>query len=236
MTTFGSLDGAPVDAVLFDLDGTLLDTAADLGAALDAALAESGIEPCGEAAVRLYIGKGAPTLVARALASRQRGDDAALHAYTLERFFHHYGRLNDEGRHRALPYPGAGDCLAALHAAGLPLAVVTNKQHRFALALMQRLGWAAWLQAIVGGDTLPERKPHPAPLLHACKLLGAAPQRCLMVGDSLNDVAAAHAAGLRIICVPYGYNEGQDARLLPANGFVETLAELPARLGLHGGR
>ena len=87
-----------------------------------------------------------------------------------------------------------------------------------------------WVDVVVGGDTAPRRKPDPAPLLFACERLGADPAHALMVGDSINDVQAARGAGIPVICVPYGYNEGEDPRLLPCDAFVETLADLPGLL------
>lgn len=214
-------------AVLFDLDGTLLDTAGDIALALSRAFADHGHPAPPPEAVRQMIGKGAPVLVERAVAAQGLKMDAAGHAVLLDRFFHHYGRLQDLDECAAQPYPGAREALACLHAEGLPLAVVTNKFHRFALGLLQRLELASCLSAVVGGDTCERRKPDPMPLLHACRLLAVAPSSALMVGDSRNDVEAARAAGMPVVLVPYGYTEGQDPRLLPCDHMVDSLADLP---------
>lgn len=219
-------------AVLFDLDGTLLDTAADIALALSRAFADHGHPAPPAAAVRQMIGKGAPVLVERAVAAQDLQVDAAGHAALLDRFFHHYGRLQDLGECAAEPYPGAREALASLQAAGLPLAVVTNKVHRFAVGLLQRLELTGCLSAVVGGDTCERRKPDPMPLLHACRLLGVAPPSALMVGDSRNDVEAARAAGMPVVLVPYGYTEGQDPRLLPCDHLVDSLADLPDLIAL----
>jgi phosphoglycolate phosphatase len=229
------MTAARPQALLFDLDGTLLDTAGDIALALARAFADHGHAAPAPEAVRRMIGKGAPILVERAAAAMSLPLDAARHAALLERFFHHYGRLQEVDECAAEPYPGAREALAALHAAGLPLAVVTNKQHRFACGLLERLALAPYLRLVVGGDSCERRKPDPMPLLHACAQLGVAPPQAWMVGDSVNDVQAARAAGIPVYCVPYGYNEGADPRSLPCDGLLETLAELPGRLGLPSG-
>jgi phosphoglycolate phosphatase len=219
-------------ALLFDLDGTLLDTAGDIALALARAFADHGHAAPSPEAVRCMIGKGAPVLVERAAAAMALPLETAGHAALLERFFHHYGRLQQMDECAAEPYPGAREALAALHAADLPLAVVTNKQQRFACGLLERLALSPYLRLVVGGDTCERRKPDPMPLLHACAQLGVPPAQTWMVGDSVNDVQAARAAGMPVYCVPYGYNEGADPRTLPCDGLLETLAELPGRLGL----
>jgi phosphoglycolate phosphatase len=222
--------GRSLEAVLFDLDGTLLDTAADIAEALNRALAERGWHPIAAGEVRRMIGRGSPMLMERAAAFQGRQLDEGEKAAMLERFFHHYGFLEESGEFKAVPYPGAGECLRALHEAGLRIAVVTNKHERFATGLLQALGLRDWVDRVVGGDSYPRRKPDPAPLLFACEQLGASAARALMVGDSINDVQAARGAGIPVICVPYGYNEGEDPRLLPCDGFVESLADLPGLL------
>jgi phosphoglycolate phosphatase len=112
----------------------------------------------------------------------------------------------------------------------MSIGVVTNKQQRFADALLHRLGLSGWVDVVVGGDTCERRKPDPQPLLFACDFLKIAPAAALMVGDSVNDVTAARAAGVAVVCVPYGYNEGQDARSLKCDAMIDTLADLPPLL------
>ncbi len=219
-------------AVLFDLDGTLLDTAGDIALALSRAFADHGHEGPAPAAVRQMIGKGAPVLVERAVLAQGLNLDAAGRAALLERFFHHYGRLQELDECEAEPYAGAREALVTLHAAGLPLAVVTNKYHRFAVGLLQRLDLARHLRVVVGGDTCERRKPDPMPLHHACTQLGVAPADALMVGDSANDVEAARAAGMPVVLVPYGYTEGEDPRQWSCDHMVDNLAQLPGLLGV----
>ena len=224
--------GAPVRAVLFDLDGTLLDTAGDIALALGRAFADQGLEAPQEAQVRTMIGRGAPLLVQRALAWRGLDPGAPAREALLEGFFHHYGRLQEVDECAAQPYPGVLEGLGRLGAQRLPMAVVTNKQERFARGLVRRLGLEPWFPLVVGGDTCERRKPDPQPLQWACERLGVEVAQAVMVGDSVNDVQAARAAGMRVVCVPYGYNEGTDPRALPCDAFVQTLQQLPALLGM----
>jgi phosphoglycolate phosphatase len=219
--------GQPLDAVLFDLDGTLLDTAADIGVALNRALAEFHLRPLPESDVRRMIGRGSPILIERAAAAQGRVLDQATQAAVLERFFHHYGALQENEEFQAKPYQGVSEALSVLHGAGLRTAVVTNKQERFASGLLRRLHLLEWIDLVVGGDTCERRKPDPQPLEFACERLGSPPARTLMVGDSINDVLAARAARIPVVCVPYGYNEGNDPRELRCDALIEDLSQLP---------
>src|SRR5258708_4030267 len=126
----------------------------------------------------------------------------------------------------AVPFGRRGPLLGTL--AGI--AVVTNKQHRLAGALLKRLGLEAWVDVVVGGDTCARRKPDPQPLFFACESLQVPPSESLMVGDSVNDVLAARAAGIPVVCVSYGYNEGRDPRTLEGDLLLDSLPELPALL------
>lgn len=223
-----------VRAVLFDLDGTLLDTVADISVALNSALAEEGLAGLSEAEVRTMIGRGVPTLIQRAVARLGAAAGSSNAELLLERFHFHYERIHARDEIQTRVYPGVADGLAGLRAMGLRLAVVTNKPQKAAVELLARLGLASWIQVVVGGDTAVHRKPHPQPLLKACEELEVPPAEALMVGDSLTDVLAARAAGLAIVCVPYGYNEGADPRALPCDVFVESVGDLPALLNAAG--
>lgn len=222
--------GQPLDAVLFDLDGTLLDTAGDIHIALNRTLAERRWESLSEIVVRRMIGRGAPMLIERAAAAQGRKLDEATSGAMVERFFHHYGALQENEEFGAQPYPGVIEALQVLHGAGLRTAVVTNKQERFANGLLRRLNLLEWIDLVVGGDSCERRKPDPQPLLFACERLQTPPSRALMVGDSINDVKAARAARIPVICVPYGYNEGNDPRDLPCDALIEGLLQLPPLL------
>ena len=219
-----------VRAVLFDLDGTLLDTAADITRALNLALAEQQSAPFGVERVRELIGRGAPVLIQRVIARLSPRPWPVDPVLLLQRFYFHYDRMHEGQEFQARAYPGVEEGLAQLHARGLRVGVVTNKARYAAAALLVHLNLSAWVDVIVGGDTAEHRKPHPQPLLHACTELGVAPAEALMVGDSTTDVLAARAAGMRIVCVPYGYNEGVDPRTLECDAFIDSVAELPGIL------
>jgi phosphoglycolate phosphatase len=120
--------------------------------------------------------------------------------------------------------------LAALRALGLRLACVTNKPQAFSESLLAATGLAGFFEMIVGGDALPRRKPDPLPMLHVCGRFGLPPARMLAIGDSINDALAARAAGMPVLVVPYGYNEGRPAETIDADGVVASLAEVAALL------
>lgn len=215
-------------AVLLDLDGTLLDTVADLAAAVDAMLVELGRAPVGESAVRTYVGKGARVLVRRSLAgSLDAPIDEAVVDAAMPTFEHHYERENGSS---AGLYPNAVEGLTALHDKGLLLACVTNKPQPFAEALLERTALAPFFAVTVGAVPGLARKPDPAPLLQACAQLGVEPAHAVAIGDSMNDVQAARAAGIPVIVVPYGYNEGRPASTLDADAHVNDLLQAAARI------
>jgi len=226
--------GRALSGVLFDLDGTLLDTASDIARALNLAFSEYDLAPLPVADVSRMIGRGSPMLIESATRARSRAFSDGEKAAILERFFHHYGALEESDESDAQPYAGVREALRRLHDAQIRIAVVTNKHHRFASALLQRLNLMQWVGAVVGGDTCERRKPDPQPLLFACQALGLSPSQVLMVGDSINDVTAARAAGIPVVCVPYGYNEGRDPRSLACDAMIETLADLPRLLWPEG--
>lgn len=212
----------PVRAVLIDLDGTLLDTIADLAAAANAALADLGMAPRPLDVLSTFVGKGVEVLMHRALTGALDGRaDMALFERAIDAFHHHYEVLN--GRH-AQCYAGVIEGLEAMRTMGLLLACVTNKPQSFSDALLERTGLATHFQLVLGGDALPRKKPDPLPLLYACERFGVAPTQALMIGDSINDAQAARAAGMPVFIVPYGYNEGRDPRSIDADAVVDSLA------------
>lgn len=219
--------GAPLRGVLLDLDGTLLDTVEDIAKALNRALAEMHCASLAMAEVRNMIGGGAPTLISSAVARLGGSMSAGGEAKLLERFDFHYGQLHRLKQSRARVYPGVAAGLRELHELGLKLAVVTNKAKPLAAELLHQLALSAWIDFVVGGECCPRRKPSAEPLLSACNALGINPCEALMVGDSSNDVLAARAADIPVVCVLYGYNEGRDQRDLTCDAFIESLAELP---------
>ncbi len=218
--------------VAIDLDGTMLDTVADLTAAVNAMLADFGRPPLPESTVRSYVGKGARILVHRALSGSLDGRvDEASADRGMASFERHYAREN--GRSTTV-YPGVAEGLAAMRDKGLRLACVTNKPQAFAESLMVRTGLSRHFELTVGGDVLPRRKPDPMQLLHVCERFGLAPSRMVAIGDSLNDAQAARAAGMPVMVVPYGYNEGRPADTIDADQIVATLLDAAQRIVADG--
>jgi len=212
-----------IEAVMIDLDGTLLDTIPDLAAAANGMLEELGRQPLPLDTVRNFVGKGIPRLVERALARDIDGHvPPEVLAQALPVFERVYAGVN--GRYTTI-YPGVREGLEQMRAAGFRLACVTNKSVAFSVPLLERMELAAFFELTVSGDTLPRRKPDPLQLLHACERFGVAPARMLMVGDSGNDVQAARAAGCPVFCVPYGYNEGHDVHSLDVDAIVAALTD-----------
>lgn len=189
---------------LFDLDGTLLDSAPDMAAALNALRIERGEPPMPLADLRPHVSKGARAMIR---ASWPQFDDAAREAL-VQPFLDTYER--ELGRHGA-PFDGIAELLDALEADGVRWGIVTNKPEYLARQLMPMLGWRERCGVLIGGDTLPERKPHPLPLLHAAEVLGVAPADCVYVGDDERDIVAARAAGMPSIVALWGYRLPGDA-------------------------
>jgi phosphoglycolate phosphatase len=212
-----------VKAVMIDLDGTLADTIPDLAEAANMMLRELDRPALELELIRTFVGKGIPKLVERALAGNLEGSaPAGLLARALPIYERCYAEVN--GKHTVI-FPGVSEGLQRLRAMQLPLACVTNKAERFTLALLEHLQLAHCFEQVIAGDTLPQKKPDPQPLLHACRGFGIAPGDMLMIGDSANDVEAARAAGCPVFCVSYGYNEGRDVRELDVDAIVASLIE-----------
>ena len=211
----------PVSLVIFDLDGTLIDSAADLAHVVNGMLAAFGRKPLEVGEVRAMIGDGMAKLIERALAARSLGkvDPAEAHRMVLERY-------EAEPVRATVPYPGVRATLEQLRAASVRLAVCTNKPAHLAEAILERLDLAAFFARVVGGDSLPFRKPDPRMLEAVLALFAAAPRDALMVGDSEVDAAAAAAAGVPLILMRHGYRRGPIERI-PHLAAIERFDELP---------
>lgn len=209
-------------AAVVDLDGTMVDTADDFTVSLNGMLTDIGAAPpVTREEVVGYVGKGSEHLVRSVLSARLSSDETQARLETaLAAYQAHYADTN--GRHTRL-YPEVECGLAALHEAGLRLACVTNKPRRFALALLDQYGLAHYFSAIFGGDSLPSKKPDPAPMLAACAALGVVPGEAVAIGDSENDALAGRAAGMATLTVPYGYNHGNSIQTINSDGIVATL-------------
>jgi phosphoglycolate phosphatase len=167
------------------------------------------------------VGKGSEHLIRSVLA--HVGADVTRYDAAWDRYQHHYLAIN--GRHSDV-YAGVAQGLAALRAAGLRLACLTNKPAGFAQPLLQAKGLDGYFELVFGGDAFERKKPDPLPLIKTCEALGTLPARTLMVGDSSNDARAARAAGCPVVLVTYGYNHGEPVRAVDADGFVDSLADL----------
>jgi phosphoglycolate phosphatase len=214
-----------IDAVLFDLDGTLADTAADLGAVLNRLRSEAGQAPLPAATIRPHVSKGVRGLLGIGFAL-EPGDDgyAELH----QRFLAYYG---DSLCVATTLFEGVPGLLASLEAEGIKWGVVTNKTSRYTLPVMAALGLGRRAACIVSGDSSPRPKPAADPLLLASTLAGALPARCLYVGDDLRDMQAARAAGMGAIAVAWGYlGDGLPLDAWGADAIIQSPGELTGLL------
>lgn len=215
-------------AILFDLDGTLVDSVPDLANALDSALAAIGLPVAGQAKTRDWVGNGIERLVKRGLTGDLQAEpEEALFQQALAHFRTAYEGHNGQA---SVLFPGVAAGLRKFHAAGIPIGVVTNKATQFTGPLLQALGVAELFGTVVCGDTLAQSKPAPEPLWYGIRQLGAEPQNSWMVGDSRHDMAAARAAGMTAIAVPYGYNHGESVELAGPDLVVPTIEALAGRL------
>lgn len=206
-------------SVTFDLDGTLLDTVADLAEASNRMLLDLGLATWPEDDIRRFVGRGINVLVERCL-TRAAPPSAELLERAIVAFKRHYAEVN--GRYATI-YPGVLDGLRAWQATGLPMAVITNKAAAFTEPLLEGKGLRSFFAVIVSGDTTAHKKPHPEPVLHACRVMGRDPRTNLHIGDSIHDIHAAKAAGSIAYCVPYGYNEGQAVSAADCDALVGSL-------------
>jgi phosphoglycolate phosphatase len=207
----------PIRAVILDLDGTLVDTAIEIGLALNETLAELGVPVVSLEAATALIGRGVRSLVERAL--REVGGVTDVDR-AVERFEGHYARIVGT---RATLFPGVKEGLVALRDAGLGLAVVTNKPRLFTERLLESLGIDGFFEAVIAGDDGIPRKPRGDMLVAAARAMNVEIGEALMVGDSGNDVLAARDAGCLVWCVPYGYNEGRPAASLECDRMVDSV-------------
>jgi phosphoglycolate phosphatase len=220
----------PRSLIIFDLDGTLVDSVADLTAGVNAMLAELGSEPpLSVPEVRRMVGDGVAMLVARALAARhcERADPAEAERI----FMRHYG---SGATSLTTPFPGVRAALQALRAAAIPLTVCTNKPAAISTDILASLGLAKYFARVIGGDSLPYRKPDPRVLFALLEAFAAKPESSLLVGDSEVDAATASSAGVPFVLMKYGYRRGA-AEAIPCIAALDSFDELPALVdGLAG--
>ncbi|GGE92305.1 phosphoglycolate phosphatase [Massilia psychrophila] len=226
----------PIRAVIIDLDGTMLDTVPDFHVAINRMRAEFGLGAINQESIAAMVGKGSSNLIRGVLAL---DFDAALvdqhHEAAMRAYQRHYLEIN--GDYSAL-YDGVLNGLDAMRAMGLRMACVTNKPLDFAAPLLAKKGLAPYFEIVYGGECLPQKKPHPMPLLQVCSDFALAPGQVVAIGDSSNDAEAARAAGCFVLVVPYGYNHGRPIHETDSDGIVNTLLEAASTIDSHnrGGR
>lgn len=215
-------------AIIFDLDGTLIDSAADIAAAANMVLAARGAPPLPTGVVKRMIGGGAVKLLKRAFleAGLSLADPAAINREFLAGY--HNGP-----EHLTRPYAGAASLIRAHARRGTRLALTTNKPRQATEAVLKRLGWDSFFDVVLAADDLPARKPDPMPLREAARRLGLNPRECLYIGDTMVDVQAARAAGMRVVVTAFGYSKVPPSGL-GADRVVTSLRLLqPRQISLH---
>ena len=218
--------------IMFDLDGTLVDTAAEIAEAVNLTLREAGLSPIPAARVRNWIGKGTAWLFGNALEAATGDADirtSARYTQLYPRFLQHYADLT--GR-MSTPYPGAKTALQGLHQSGCRLAVVTNKERSLTLRLLDCHGLSDTFDVLVAGGDTPQGKPSPLPLQLALQQAGVVAGDALFVGDSSNDVQASRNAGVAVWAFNHGYNHGESIASAGPDAVLDSFAELMARLGV----
>ncbi len=214
---------ANVRGAIIDLDGTLLDTAADFTQALNTLLAELDLASLSQETITGFIGKGTEHLVHSALAARL---PAAEVAQRLDAAYARYQTIYRDinGDHAPL-FPQVKEGLKALLNQGIRLACVTNKPIDFALPLLEKKNLIQYFEFTYGGDSFAFKKPHPYPLQQACQRFDLPAHQVVVIGDSINDAQAAQAAGCPVMLLPYGYNHGQPVQDAKPDAIVQTLLD-----------
>jgi phosphoglycolate phosphatase len=220
-----------LQAVVIDLDGTMVDTIGDFEVALNLALADLQIPTSNRTLIERSIGKGSEHLIRTVLKHQLGLQEAAVGARDVEQLFapvwksyeKHYLRINGEF---SKVFPGVIEGLEQFKAMGLRLACLTNKPLSFTTPLLKDKGLSNYFEQVFGGDSFERKKPDPLPLLKTCEALRSSPVRTLMVGDSSNDAQAADAAGCPLVLMTYGYNHGEPIQNTPALAWLDSLDQL----------
>lgn len=213
--------------LIFDFDGTLIDSVPDLADATNTMLAQLNKPTHSLATIKEWVGNGSRLLIERALVGKTEVLEGELtsadadHAEQL--FFDAYKKITNS---KTVAYPDVDAGLRQLKEAGFTLALVTNKPIRFVPKILENFGWTALFSDVLGGDSLPVKKPDPAPLLQVCKTLNFEPDQAYMIGDSINDISAGKSANIDTLALSYGYNYGKDIRDSQPNQAFDNFATL----------
>ncbi len=214
------------ELILFDLDGTLIDSAPDLALAVNHTLEVLNRCAFDESVIRSWVGNGAQTLVKRALSGKSEIDvniDGALFDKALDVFLNFY---KDNLCVKTLTYPNVIQTLKSLKTQGYRMVIVTNKPYDFIEPILEGLSLKDIFELCLGGDSLTRRKPNPEPLLYVCQKLKVSVEKSVMIGDSKNDILAAKAAGMDSIGVSYGYNYGEDIGIYEPDAVVDDFGDI----------
>ena len=220
-----------LQAVMIDLDGTMVDTIGDFEVALNRALADVQVPTANRALIERSIGKGSEHLIRSVLKHQLALPEVAGSAREVEQLFtpvweryeQHYLSINGEF---SKVFPGVIEGLEQLQAMGLPLACLANKPVSFTTPLLKDKGLSNYFDQVFGGDSFERKKPDPLPLLKTCEALRSSPARTLMVGDSSNDAQAADAAGCPVVLMTYGYNHGEPIQNTPALAWLDSFTQI----------
>ena len=220
-----------LQAVMIDLDGTMVDTIGDFEVALNRALADLQVPTANRTLIERSIGKGSEHLIRTVLKHQLALPEVAGNVREVEQLFkpvwecyeHHYLSINGEFSN---VFPGVMEGLEQIKALGLPMACLTNKPVSFTLPLIRDKGLAPYFSKVFGGDSFERKKPDPLPLLKTCEALQSLPAQTLMVGDSSNDAQAADAAGCPVVLMTYGYNHGEPIQNTPALAWLDSFKQL----------
>ena len=214
------MTGFKLDCVLFDLDGTLVDTAPDLIACLNQALSAHGYAAVNDAVIKPCISLGALAMIKQAAADADSAQQEQMLAFMLDCY------QSNIAKHSRF-FNGIGETLEAIEKLGLKWGVVTNKRERFTLPLMEALNLSARAACVISGDTTANSKPHPEPMLAACKQAAVRPENCVYIGDACHDIAAGKNANMKTLAAVYGYLKEGDQ---PENWGADALIEHPDQL------
>jgi len=220
-----------LQAVMIDLDGTMVDTIGDFEVALNRALSDLQVPTANRLLIERSIGKGSEHLIRTVLKHQFALPEMSGNSREVEQLFtpvwkryeHHYLSINGEFSN---VFPGVMEGLEQIKALGLPMACLTNKPVSFTLPLIQDKGLAPYFTKVFGGDSFERKKPDPLPLLKTCEALQSLPAQTPMVGDSSNDAQAADAAGCPVVLMTYGYNHGEPIQNTPALAWLDSFAQL----------